>query len=46
MWMFEHLGIEPDMISFGKKTQVCGFLAGPRMDEVADNGFFVKSSRI
>ena len=35
----------PDIISFGKKSQVCGVLAGPRIDEVENNSF-VESSRI
>jgi L-lysine 6-transaminase len=45
MWAYQHHGVEPDMICFGKKTQVCGFLAGPRIDEVEGNVFQV-SSRI
>jgi L-lysine 6-transaminase len=45
MWAHEHYGIEPDIIAFGKKTQVCGIAAGPRVDEVADN-CFVTPSRI
>lgn len=43
MWCFEHYGVEPDMICFGKKTQVCGFLAGPRIDEIQSNVFNVGS---
>ena len=35
----------PDIISFGKKTQVCGILAGERVKEV-ENNVFKKSSRI
>jgi L-lysine 6-transaminase len=45
MWAFEHFGAVPDIIAFGKKTQVCGIIAGPRIDEVEDNVFKV-SSRI
>lgn len=45
MWCFEHFGVEPDILAFGKKTQVCGILAGPRVDEVEDNVFRM-SSRI
>jgi L-lysine 6-transaminase len=45
MWAHEHFGVEPDMMAFGKKTQVCGFLAGKRIDEIPDNVFHV-SSRI
>ena len=36
---------KPDIISFGKKTQVCGILAGDRVLEV-ENNVFTKSSRI
>ncbi|RKD14367.1 L-lysine 6-transaminase [Pelobium manganitolerans] len=46
-WCFEHFGAKarPDIIAFGKKMQVCGILAGHRVDEVKDNVFTV-SSRI
>lgn len=44
-WAFQQLGVTPDIIAFGKKTQVCGVMAGGRVDEVADNVFAV-SSRI
>ena len=44
MWAHQHF-VQPDIISFGKKTQVCGLLAGKRVDEVHDN-VFQKSSRI
>ena len=37
--------MEPDIICFGKKTQVCGIFAGKRLDEV-DNHVFKESSRI
>ncbi len=43
-WAHEHY-VKPDIISFGKKAQVCGILAGPRVDEVETNCFKV-SSRI
>ena len=42
MWAFEHF-VEPDIASFGKKSQVCGLIAGPRVDEVPDNVFKVSS---
>jgi L-lysine 6-transaminase len=45
MWCYEHYGIKPDIIAFGKKTQVCGLLASKRLDEIKDNVFHV-SSRI
>src|SRR5262245_47193017 len=42
-WMWQHHGVSPDVVAFGKKTQVCGLYAGPRVDEVADNVFRVPS---
>lgn len=45
MWCYEHFGVAPDVLAFGKKTQVCGIMAGARVDEVNDN-VFKKSSRI
>lgn len=44
MWACEHY-VQPDLICFGKKSQVCGVMAGPRIDVVSDNVFHV-SSRI
>ena len=44
-WAYQQLGFTPDVVAFGKKTQVCGVMAGRRVDEVADNVFTV-SSRI
>jgi L-lysine 6-transaminase len=44
-WLYQQLGLEPDVVAFGKKTQVCGVMAGRRVDEVGDNVFAV-SSRI
>ena len=32
-----------DIMAFGKKTQVCGILASPRLDEVENNVFKEKS---
>ncbi|MCW9705957.1 L-lysine 6-transaminase [Fodinibius salsisoli] len=43
-WAHEHY-VKPDILAFGKKAQVCGILAGNRIDEVKDNCFNV-SSRI
>jgi L-lysine 6-transaminase len=45
MWCYEHFGIEADMLAFGKKTQVCGFMAGSRIDEEPAN-VFVEPSRL
>ncbi|NCD68538.1 L-lysine 6-transaminase [Mucilaginibacter agri] len=46
-WCHEHFGenARPDIIAFGKKMQVCGILAGRRVEENPDNVFTV-SSRI
>jgi len=38
-WCCEHFGVLPDLLCFGKKSQVCGVMAGPRLDEVKDNCF-------
>jgi len=43
MWAHEHFGLRPDALAFGKKTQVCGCLAGPRVDEEPRNVFKVPS---
>ncbi len=45
MWAYQHYDVKPDILAFGKKTQVCGILAGPRIDEVEKN-VFRESSRI
>jgi len=42
-WCCEHFGVVPDLLAFGKKTQVCGVMAGPRLDEVRDNVFRLPS---
>lgn len=44
-WAYQQLGVTPDVVSFGKKTQVCGIMAGRRVDDMPDNVFAV-SSRI
>ena len=44
-WAHQHFGVEPDLLAFGKKTQICGMIAGGRLDEEPDNVFRV-SSRI
>lgn len=47
MWAHQHFGpsAKPDIISFGKKTQVCGIAVSNRVDEVEGN-VFQESSRI
>nr|WP_231985394.1 L-lysine 6-transaminase [Mycobacterium sp. E796] len=42
-WAYQQLGVQPDVVAFGKKTQVCGVMAGRRVDEVPDNVFVVAS---
>jgi len=44
-WAHEHFGVKPDIISFGKKLQVCGILASTRIDSVKCN-VFTERSRI
>jgi L-lysine 6-transaminase len=38
-WCCQHFDVLPDLLVFGKKAQVCGVMAGPRLDEVKDNCF-------
>jgi L-lysine 6-transaminase len=38
-WCCEHFEVLPDLLAFGKKAQVCGVMAGPRLDEVPENVF-------
>ena len=47
MWAHQHFGssARPDIIAFGKKTQVCGIAVSNRVDEVEGN-VFQESSRI
>ncbi len=44
-WAFQHMGIEPDIVAFGKKAQQCGIFCGPKIDRVPGN-VFETSSRI
>ncbi|MDX3074184.1 L-lysine 6-transaminase [Streptomyces sp. MI02-7b] len=44
-WAYQQLGLQPDLVAFGKRTQVCGVMGGRRVDEVPDN-VFRTSSRI
>ncbi len=45
MWAWQNYGVAPDIFCFGKKAQVCGIVAGKRIDEVEKN-VFAESSRI
>ena len=42
-WAHEHFDVRPDLLAFGKKMQVCGMLAGPKLDEEPENVFNVPS---
>jgi L-lysine 6-transaminase len=42
-WCCQHFDVLPDLMSFGKKAQVCGVMAGPRLDEIKDNCFRLPS---
>lgn len=44
-WTFEHFGIEPDILCFGKKIQVCGIVVSQRIDDI-EGHVFQESSRI
>jgi len=43
IWCCQHFDVLPDLLAFGKKAQVCGVMAGPRLDEVKDNAFRLPS---
>jgi L-lysine 6-transaminase len=40
MWAHEYF-VKPDMMTFGKKLHVCGFVSSTRIDEVVENVFHV-----
>lgn len=44
-WCHEHFGenARPDILAFGKKMQICGILAGKKVDEIETNVFHVPS---
>lgn len=46
MWGYQNYDVLPDIISFGKKTQVCGILANKEKMGVVPNNVFQESSRI
>jgi L-lysine 6-transaminase len=45
MWAHQHDDVRPDLLAFGKKTQVCGMMGGGLVDQEPENVFRV-SSRI
>jgi L-lysine 6-transaminase len=44
-WAFQQLGLQPDLLAFGKKLHIGGVMGGGRLDEV-DHHVFRESSRI
>src|SRR5690606_13541681 len=46
MWAYQHYDSVPDVISFGKKSQVCGILANKAKFDRVENHVFKESSRI
>ena len=38
-WLWQQHGVAPDVVAFGKKSQVCGVYANDRVDEIEDNAF-------
>jgi L-lysine 6-transaminase len=45
LWAYQHFGVCPDILVFGKKTQVCGIMVTDRIDSV-DGHVFATSGRI
>jgi len=43
MWAHQHWDVRPDLLSFGKKTQICGMMGGGHLDDEPDNVFKVSS---
>jgi L-lysine 6-transaminase len=39
MWAYQHFGVTPDILVFGKKTQVCGIMVSERIDEAPGHVF-------
>jgi L-lysine 6-transaminase len=45
MWCYQNFSVKPDIITFGKKSQVCGIMVSDRIDNVPEH-VFRRSSRI
>ena len=45
-WAYQQHNIVPDMLCFGKKTQVCGFCSTDRIDKIVKANVFHESGRI
>jgi L-lysine 6-transaminase len=43
MWAHQHFDVRPDLLAFGKKTQVCGMMGGGLLDQEPENVFRVTS---
>jgi L-lysine 6-transaminase len=43
MWCCQNFDVLPDLMAFGKKAQVCGIMAAPRLDKVKDNAIRLPS---
>ncbi len=39
LWAYQHFGVAPDILVFGKKTQVCGIMVSDRIDGVRGHVF-------
>lgn len=46
MWAYQHYDIIPDLICFGKKSQVCGILGNKAKFDQVEHHVFQESSRI
>jgi len=46
MCAYQHIGVVPDLVAFGKKTQVCGLLANKDKFDRVEKHVFQESSRI
>ena len=46
MWAYQNYDVIPDIIAFGKKTQVCGILANKEKLDQVPNNVFKESSRL
>jgi len=38
-WAYQHFGVSPDILVFGKKTQVCGIMVSDRLDAISGHVF-------
>ena len=39
IWYYEYLGFEPDILVFGKKSQVCGIVVSDKYKEILNNPY-------